>query len=120
MKVAIVQRARELGFDDCRFTTAEPPGSAAQFRHWLDQNRQGEMAYLERNAHKRVDPQKVLPGAKSIIVLAAGYSAEPPRSAEPTNGPRGIVARYACYRDYHDILGDRLKELVSFVNQLGG
>lgn len=73
MKEAVRQRARELGFDDCRFTTADPPDHAAQFQTWLAEKQHGEMGYLERNAYKRVNPQEVLPGAKSIIVLAASY-----------------------------------------------
>jgi epoxyqueuosine reductase len=73
MKEAIRERARELGFDDCRFTTALVPESAPQFQQWLREQRHGEMAYLQRNAHKRVDPQKVLPGAESVITLATSY-----------------------------------------------
>jgi epoxyqueuosine reductase QueG len=73
MKEALRQRARELGFDDCRVTTANAPESAARFKQWLAEGRQGEMAWLERNGSKRVDPQQVLPGARSIIALAASY-----------------------------------------------
>ena len=73
MKEALRQRARELGFDDCRVTTADAPESAARFKQWLAEGRHGEMAWLERNAPKRVDPQQVLPGARSIITLAASY-----------------------------------------------
>src|SRR5690349_4722553 len=76
MKEAIRDRARELGFDDCRFTTASTPESAEHFRNWLAEGRQGEMAYLLRNAHKRIDPQKVLPGAQSVIALAVSYGKE--------------------------------------------
>ena len=76
------------------------------------------MAYLERNAHKRIDPQQVLANAKSVISLAASYGAE---EASPT-GARfsGVVARYARHSDYHDVLGERLKSLTDFVNQSGG
>ena len=73
MKAAIRQRALELGFDDCRFTTAAAPASAEQFQNWLAEKQYGEMAWLERNAPKRIDPQKVLAGAKSVICLAASY-----------------------------------------------
>ena len=76
MKEAVRQRARELGFDDCHFTTANPPDHAAEFQNWLAQNQHGEMNYLQRNAHKRVNPQEVLPGAKSIIALAVSYAAD--------------------------------------------
>ena len=46
MKTAIRQRALELGFDDCRFTTAAAPASAAQLQDWLAGKNHGEMAYL--------------------------------------------------------------------------
>ena len=71
MKARHPQRALELGFDECRFTTAGAPASAEQFQNWLAGKNHGEMAWLERNAAKRVDPQKVLSGARSVIVLAA-------------------------------------------------
>jgi len=58
VNTAIRQRALELGFDDCRFTTASPPATAPQFKQWLASHQHGEMAYLERNAHKRVTRNK--------------------------------------------------------------
>jgi len=76
MKEAIGQRARELGFDDCRFTTADPPASGPQFKRWLAQRCHGDMGYLERNAPKRLSPQHVLPGAKTILMLAVSYSGD--------------------------------------------
>ena len=82
MKAEIVQRAHELGFDACRFTTAAPPASAAPFQVWLAGGQHGEMDYLQRNAHKRVDPQAVLAGAKTIVTLAVSY-AEVSSSAAP-------------------------------------
>ena len=71
MKAAIRQRALELGFDDCRVTTAKPPESAGHFLEWLKDQCHGSMGWLERNAHKRVDPQLVLENARSVITLAA-------------------------------------------------
>jgi epoxyqueuosine reductase len=134
MKAEIRQRALELGFDECRFASAVPPEGGAHFRQWLATGRHGEMAYLARNAHKRVDPQLVLPGAQSIIALAASYfrSKREGRGDEPTgatvrhppsaihNPQSGVVARYARFDDYHDVLGERLQALTLFVNQLGG
>jgi len=119
MKAALCERARELGFDDCRVTTASAPESAARFRQWLTEGRQGEMAWLQRNAAKRVDPQQVLPGVRSIITLAASYhiaNGQWPIADWQT----GVIARYACYADYHDVLAERLKQLERFVNELGG
>jgi len=128
MKEEIRQRARDLGFDDCRITTAAPPESASDFQRWLAERRHGEMGYLERNAAKRVDPQQVLPGARSIIMLAASYErgAGAARRSEgmgAVDGPaaaEGFVARYARHTDYHDVLGDRLEQLTAFVTQVGG
>lgn len=118
MKERIRARAGELGFDDCRFTTAAPPESAAHLQTWLAAGLHGSMAYLERNAFKRVDPQQVLPGAASIATLATSY-AGPPESDLAMRG-RGIIARYARYADYHDVLAERLRTLSDFVTHLGG
>jgi epoxyqueuosine reductase len=134
MKEAVRQRARELGFDDCRITTASPPDHAAEFQHWLAQKQHGEMGYLERNAHKRVNPREVLPDAKSIITLAVSYHlAECQMTNDEWNKPSGgsasirhssfvipQIARYARFADYHDILAERLRQLTEFVNHLGG
>ena len=119
MKDLIRQRALELGFDDCRFTTAAVPASADKFQDWLAGRQHGEMSWLERSAPKRVNPQKVLPGAKSVICLAASYEIELPNSELRTPN-FGLVARYARFTDYHEVLGERLKSLTEFVNQLGG
>ncbi len=132
MKDAIRERARELGFDDCRFTTAAAPESGPKFEQWLAKGRHGEMGYLARNAQKRVEPQRVLEGAKSVIVLAASYG-EVRRPEEKAQSPQtgvhgptsnfgndtGVVARYARYADYHEIIGERLKVLTGFINQIG-
>ncbi len=143
MKAAVQQRARELGFEACRITSAEPPASAAKFQQAVAEGRHGEMAWLARNAAKRTDPQLVLPGAKSLVVLAASYESDEPRNFElrvsndeqgtavrrahaETRNPKpethnsGQVARYARYADYHDVLAEPLKQLSAFVDQLGG
>lgn len=134
MKDAVRQQARELGFDDCRFTSANPPDHALEFQGWLAEKKHGEMAYLERNAHKRVNPQEVLPGAKSVVTLAVSYHLE---ECQMTNDewklqPAGsksirhssfvipLIARYARFKDYHDIIGERLKQLSQFLDTLGG
>jgi epoxyqueuosine reductase len=119
MNAAVRQRALELGFDDCRFTTAAAPASATQFQKWLAGKQHGEMAWLERNATKRLDPQKVLPGAKSVICLAANYHFTDSRFTIH-DSRSGSVAHYAQFADYHDVLRERLKQLTSFVNRLGG
>jgi epoxyqueuosine reductase len=117
MKTAIEQRARALGFDDCRFTAARAPDQADAFQTWLQAGRHAEMSWLARTADKRLDPQKVLPGAKTIITLAASYHT---RSSTHARSGTGVVARYARFADYHDILGRALEPLKDFIRQLGG
>ncbi len=119
MKAVIRQRALELGFDDCRVTTAAPPASAGHFSQWLAGQQHGEMAWLERNAPKRMDPELVLPSARSMILLATSYHLTPSSSASRPL-PSGEVARYARFTDYHDVLAGRLKSLTATVNELGG
>jgi len=130
MKAAIRQHALELGFDDCRFTTAAAPASAMQFQKWIAGKQFGEMSWLERNTAKRLDPQKVLPGARSVICLAASYETSRRSRLEEaltdrpvitkslvTSTPTtGVIARYARFEDYHDVLGEQLKQLTAFID----
>jgi epoxyqueuosine reductase len=119
MKQAIRQHALSLGFDDCRFTSAAPPASAPQFRSWLQDQHHGEMAWLERNADKRTDPQLVLPNARSVITLAISYQTRP-RPSPLAPRPSGEIARYARHADYHEVLAGKLKALTRLVNETGG
>jgi epoxyqueuosine reductase len=122
VKNVIREKALELGFDACGFTSANPPDHAHHFQNWLAAQRHGEMAYLQRNAHKRVQPQFVLENAKTIIALAVNYSSEIPTDGLRTGKSEkfaGTIARYARFSDYHATIGDQLKLLTGFVNELG-
>lgn len=80
------------------------------------------MAWLERNAHKRIDPQQVLAEAKSIVTLAVSYDVqgrEAKAESRTQNSASGIIARYAQFTDYHDVIAERLKALTKFVNEIG-
>lgn len=130
MKAAIQARAVELGFDRCRVTSALPPESAGHLQQWLAQERHGEMQWLARNLDRRTNPQRVLPEARSVIALAVSYQGGTVGQSDgraTTNRDRrdacstlGVVARYARFADYHDILATPLRELSRFVDQLGG
>ena len=129
MKPGLQRKAWELGFDACRVTNAEPPGTGQRFEQWLAEGQHGEMGYLQRNAAKRRDPQLVLNGAQSIVTLATSYARAPARTgASPTpqpllplpRVPKGIVARYAQFTDYHHAIGQRLEALTQFLNAAGG
>lgn len=111
--------ARSLGFDLCQVAPAIVPPHAEEFRRWLAEGRAGTMAWLERNADRRTDPQLVLPGARSVIVLGLNYYGTPPAPA-PTGPARGRIAKYAWGDDYHDVIERKLKALDEWLIGQGG
>jgi epoxyqueuosine reductase len=124
MKAVILGEAEALGFDLCRIATAGPPPHAAEFHAWLAAGRHGEMAWLEKNAARRTDPEQVLPGARSVIMLAVNYW-QPDRKDEPASPAEGgakpgRIARYAWGDDYHEIVEPKLWKFDAFLQTLGG
>lgn len=100
-------RLLALGFDDVRFVQLKPVNGGF-LRDWLGQGMQADMHWMERSADKRLDPQQVLPGAKSAVLLGVNYwpgERDVARMAE-----RPLWARYALYSDYHDTLKPALIE----------
>src|SRR4051812_44236789 len=113
LKKDLVRAARELGFDSCRVAACAPPSHIDEFRDWLGQGAAGEMAYMKRGEDKRCDPRLVLPGARSVIVLAMNYftgeesgigsqAMSHRQAADATKA--GRIARYARGDDYHDVI----------------
>jgi epoxyqueuosine reductase len=126
----VISLARELGFDLCRFATASDPQHSREFRGWLESGASGEMSYLERNAEKRCHPEQVLPGTKSVIVLALNYfqgsnsAASSPRDESVrmanTAAATGRIARYAWGEDYHPLIEKKLKAIDRLLSAHGG
>ena len=106
MKYRIRAQAFELGFDLVGFTTAAPQPHAGEFRQWLTANYHGEMAYLARRAAERADPSKLLPGAKSIVVVGINYG---------TTGTAHLARYAAGHVDYHEWMGAKLAQLAKFI-----
>jgi epoxyqueuosine reductase len=108
----VKESGRRLGFDLVTVGPARPPDHGAAFQDWLDAGHAGDMAYLERSRDKRVDPDRVLPGARSVVACALSYFQGPAAA-----GPAG-VARYAWGDDYHAVMGPRLRALADTVARL--
>ncbi|MGD0900965.1 MAG: tRNA epoxyqueuosine(34) reductase QueG [Thermoguttaceae bacterium] len=107
--------ARRLGFDLVGAAPAiEPPG-LGHFRQWLADGFAGHMRYMADRAAAREHPRNVLPGARSLLVLAMGY-----RTVEPALAGVGqaTVARYAWGQDYHTVVRSRLRALADFHRHL--
>jgi len=120
LTLRIKQKALSLGFDWVGVAPLDPSDYGDYYAWWLAQGYAGEMTYLSRPdaVARRRDPRRVLPGARSVVVVALSYyqgQVEP-----PSGGLRGRVARYAWGDDYHDLMGTRLDELAAWIeNEVG-
>ncbi|MFT5410009.1 MAG: epoxyqueuosine reductase [Verrucomicrobiales bacterium] len=106
-KQQVLALAAELGFDECRIALANEATHAAVFDEWIAAGTYGDMDWMAKTPERRRDPRVVLPGAKSVIVLALNYFQERPEAE--AGGARGKIARYAWGDDYHDVIEKRLK-----------
>jgi epoxyqueuosine reductase len=130
----IVAMAREAGFSKAGIAPVPQPGESGPadfetyFEEWIERGYAGEMEYLKRrdqdNRLLRSSLRAAVPWARSVIVCAANYNADAPRSIDPASPESAWIARYAWtgYRsesshvpsqpsDYHDVLLARLKKL---------
>ena len=104
--------ATELGFSFCGISKAEfLEQEAPKLEEWLKKGYHGQMGYLENHFDKRLDPSKLVPGAKSVVSLIYNYS--PQKTHQSESGPK--IAKYAYGQDYHHVIKDKLKE---FTQQL--
>ena len=124
LKKELIAYARDLGFDSCRIAACAAPEHVSEFRTWLREGAAGDMSYMERGDEKRCDPQKVLPGARSIVVLALNYwqgdRIAAGTAASTEEGTRGRIARYAWGDDYHEVISQKLDKIDNFLRRFGG
>lgn len=114
----IKQKALELGFDLAGITDASPidDRQVGLLRDWLNAGCAGQMAYMHRNFEKRINPAKLLAGAKSVIVTALNYKQPATKTQPPCpDALMGKVAAYARYEDYHGFMKNQLGNLVEFI-----
>lgn len=112
----IGDRARVIGFDLCGVASVDALAELSHLHEWLGRGYAGQMKYL--HDARREDPQLVLPGARSVIVVALNYNSPQPYSTKypqthDAKPPRGWISRYAWGDDYHGVLGQRLEALIS-------
>ena len=115
LTAALKAHAHELGFDLVAIAPADPPPHAAALDPWLAAGHAGEMAYLARNAAKRQDPDLVVSGARSIVVVGVHYRAAEPDPSVWNDPAHGRISRYAWGDDYHDILEPKLRALQAWL-----
>ena len=108
--------ARQAGFDRAGVAGLAPAEHGAALTAWLERGDQAEMAYMRRRLEARLEPERILDGARSAVCVALQY--HPLAGEEEPSGdlwPR--VARYARGRDYHDLMLDRLRRLARRVEE---
>lgn len=113
----IKAKAEELGFLACgmaRATFLEE--EAPRLEQWLRAGRQGSMDYMANHFDMRLDPRRIVPGAKSVISLAYNYFT-PVKQLDP-EAPK--LSTYAYGRDYHKVVKQRLKPLMLFIRERFG
>jgi epoxyqueuosine reductase len=116
-KRALVREAKALGFDAVGVSKAGfLEEEADRLEHWLRRDYHGEMAYLARNVDKRLDPRKLVPGAKTVVSLLCNYHTD----AKPTDPEAPRIARYAQGQDYHYVIKWKLKELMKWAQREWG
>ncbi len=106
--------ASDLGFSFCGISKAEYlEEEAPKLEEWLKKGYQGKMSYLERNFDNRLDPTKLVPGAKSVVSLVYNYY---PEQIHETAGVPNL-AKYAYGQDYHFTIKDKLKAFLSRIQE---
>jgi epoxyqueuosine reductase len=113
----IRQEAKALSFMQVSFAkAAEMTGEARNLESWLNKNYQGKMSYLENYFDKRIDPRKLVEGAKSVISLSFNYF--PEQTQTDPEAPK--LAKYAYGEDYHFVLKDKLHKLLGLIKEKTG
>lgn len=101
-----------LGFNFCGIAKAEFLNEdAKRLENWLNKGLHGKMRYMENHFDLRVNPQKLVPNAKSVITLMQNYY-----PTDFSNNKKIKISKYAYGKDYHDIIRNKLKELLQTLN----
>ena len=109
----IKKTAARLGFDYCGIARAQRlDDDAARLEQWLQKGMHGSMQYMEKYFDMRIDPAKLVPGAKSVITLLKNYY---PDQVQHADAPK--ISKYAFGKDYHEVIREQLTELIEIIKE---
>lgn len=110
----IIKRlAKNLGFDFCGIAQAEfLEEEAPKLESWLNQNYHGQMAYMANHFDKRLDPTKLVEGAKTVVSLIYNYY---PKDELPHGEGNYKLAKYSYGKDYHFVIKEKLKSFLGLI-----
>lgn len=119
---ALKQRALELGFNRVGVIRAAPARRLDAYIRWIAEGKHGEMGYLARpdRLDRRRDPNIILPGVRSMVVVGLDYYTPPPPRTITSDPSRGRISNYAWGVDYHEIMTPRLEELAGWLRRESG
>lgn len=104
----IKQQSTAFGFEYCGIAkAAKLEDDAYRLEQWLSKGMHGKMQYMENYFDLRIDPSKLVPGAKAVITLLMNYY---PEEKQILNSPK--IAKYAYGKDYHEVIREKLKQLI--------
>jgi epoxyqueuosine reductase len=108
--------AANAGFDFCGIAAARPlDDEARKLANWLQQGKHGQMSYMEKHFDLRVNPYKLLPGAKSVICFLINYF---PNAVQEKDIPK--ISKYAYGRDYHEVIRPKLELVLALMKEKFG
>ena len=120
LKNDIIEKAKALGFDQCRIAPARAVAGAADgLQAYLAAGHHGQMGWMETRMEERSAPDKLWPDAQSVIMLGLNYGPGPAAEDDPLaylrEQDKGAISVYAQRRDYHDVVKKKLKELARWL-----
>ena len=105
--------AKSLGFDYCGIAKAgQLDEDARRLESWLNKGFQGNMSYMNNYFDLRIDPSRLVPGAKSVITLLLNYY---PSQKQNSEVPQ--VSKYAYGKDYHEVIKEKLKSFLQLIKE---
>ena len=111
----IKQRALFEGFNKVGIVGAESlEDEGRRLKEWLARGHHGEMRWMARDVHKRIDPREIFPQARSVVVVALNYFTPHQHQQSPATGK---VSRYAWGDDYHDVVKEKLVSLLEWIKE---
>ena len=115
--LAVRNEALRLGFSACGFSKAESLAEDAErLKKWLEKHHHGSMHYMENYFEKRTDPTQLVEGARTVVSLLLNYYTD-----ERQHDPEApVISKYAYGTDYHFVMKDKMKSLLSFMNETFG
>ncbi len=104
--------AAQFGFDHCGIAKAQPlDDDARRLEAWLNKGLHGKMQYMENHFDLRIDPAKLVPGARSVITLLKNYYPETPLESDLK------ISKYAYGTDYHTVIKTALKQMMTVAQE---